>query len=71
MVLMNWATATSFDRYASQPASRMRSSSPFIANAVTATTGMALISRSSLSHLVPSRLSLSAPGVSFWTQNVD
>src|SRR6185437_5557387 len=52
---MNLPTEIGFDRYASHPPSRMRSSSPFIAKAVTATTGMALSSASSLSHLVTSR----------------
>src|SRR5262249_12039560 len=54
MVSMNLATEIGFDKYASQPPSRIRSSSPFIPNPVTATTGMALSSGSSLSHLVTS-----------------
>ena len=52
---MNFPTEIGFERYASQPPSRMRSSSPFMAKAVTAMTGMARSSGSSLSHLVTSR----------------
>src|SRR6202022_2931336 len=53
-VSMNFPIEIGFDKYASQPPSRMRSSSPFMAKAVTATTGIALSSASSLSHFVTS-----------------
>src|SRR5262245_34420679 len=59
MVSMNFATEIGFDRYPWQPPCGMRSSPPFMANAVTATTGMALSSGSSLSHLVTSRPEIS------------
>src|SRR6516165_1045170 len=55
IVSKNLATDIGFDRYASQPPCRIFSSSPFIANAVTATTGIDLSSSSSLSHCVTSR----------------
>src|SRR5277367_1195552 len=55
IVSKNLATDIGLDRYASQPPCRIFSSSPFIANAVTAMTGIALSSSSSFSHCVTSR----------------
>ena len=49
---MNFPTEIGLDKYASHPPSRMRSSSPFMANAVTATTG---IERNSSIVLDPAR----------------
>ena len=42
MVSINLPTEIGLDKYASQPPCRMRSSSPFMAKAVTATTGIDL-----------------------------
>jgi hypothetical protein len=53
----------------SQPPWRMRSSSLFIAKAVTATTGMAFSSGSSLSHLVTSRPETSGSWMSIRTKS--
>src|SRR6202022_4057335 len=54
-VSMNLPTEIGLDKYASQPPSRMRSSSPFMAKAVTATTGIERSSGSSLIQRVTSR----------------
>ena len=53
-----------FEMYPSQPPERMRSSSPFMAKAVTAITGMWFRSSSSFSHLVTSSPEISGSWMS-------